>query len=164
MSIKYEVIRRLGVRAGGTPPAFPPEQRQPDALSAAGSPQGRDPRQGRTTLCDDDSFFRQCFEQRKTLASKLGYAEIPHDSSVHRNVQDQDDGRSQTATDLMLQPVVANSARRKHAIGPNRSWEIPPNRHFDGLSATRRGAATLPATRSFDSAFSSNAFCPPGQI
>jgi hypothetical protein len=78
MSIKYEVIRRLGIRAGRASPSLSPEQGQPYALALAGSTHRGNPSQGFPALRNDDSFVRQCIEQRQALPPKIGYTEIPH--------------------------------------------------------------------------------------
>ncbi len=72
-SIKYEVIRRLGVRAPRPRPALPLEKGESHAYSLRRAGQGSDPCHRKAPSGDDETFFRKIFQQGEALPPELSH-------------------------------------------------------------------------------------------
>src|ERR1035438_1559577 len=87
MSIKYEIIGRLGVRTERSATALALQQRQPHALALAKRLDRRDAGKRPAAFRDGDSLVGKILQQRKTPAAEIRDAEVGHISSVHQDVQ-----------------------------------------------------------------------------
>jgi hypothetical protein len=87
MSIKYEVIGRLGVRTERSATALALQQRQPHALALAKRLDRRDAGKRPAAFRNGDSLVGKILQQGETPAAKIRDAEVGHTSSVHQDVQ-----------------------------------------------------------------------------
>jgi hypothetical protein len=87
MSIKYEVIGRLGVGTERSATALAFEQRQPDTLALAKRLHRRDAGKRPAAFRDGDPLVGKILQQGETPTPEIRDAEVVHTSSVHQDVQ-----------------------------------------------------------------------------